>query len=361
MNQRQRPRSVLYVAYPLLPVSDESAGGAEQMLYTLEREMAVRGHATAVAACAGSFASGEVITTGGVPRQLDWFDDREREHCAAVVGHAAARTYDLIHDKSGSFWRHAGALDAPVLVTLHLPRTFYRPALFETIAANIFFNCVSESQAASFANLPRMMGVVHNGIAVERFPFTPEKRGYLLWMGRICEEKGTHIAIEVAAAAGLPLTIAGQIYPFSYHQRYYERSVRPHLGARGSRVRFVDTPTFTQKRDLLRNARAVLVPSQCEETSSLVALEAMACGTPVIGFRRGAIPEVVVHGETGWVVDNVQQMVEAVARTAEIEPQHCRARVETYYSAARMADDYERLYWQIMQQWAEMRARVPHG
>jgi hypothetical protein len=216
LSQTPHPRSVLYVAYPLLPVSDESAGGAEQMLSTLEHEMAGRGYRTAIAACAGSVAAGAVVTTGGAPAKLDSFEDRESEHNAAVVEHVWAneRRYDLLHDQSGSFWRAAGVLQLPVLVTLHLPRTFYRPALFSDVALNVFFNCVSEPQAKTFADLPRMMGVVQNGIPVDRFPFTPEKRGYLLWMGRICEEKGTHIAIEVAARTGLPLIIAVRFIRF---------------------------------------------------------------------------------------------------------------------------------------------------
>ena len=144
-----------------------------------------------------------------------------------------------------------------------------------------------------------MLGVVRNGIDVERFPLTTEKTGYLLWLGRICEEKGTHVAIELAQRAKLPIVIAGQVYPFSYHQRYFERQVQPHLGDAG--VAFIERPDFREKVQLLRHARALLVTSLIDETSSLVALEAMACGTLVVGFRRGAIPSVVAHGETGLI------------------------------------------------------------
>jgi glycosyltransferase involved in cell wall biosynthesis len=149
------------------------------------------------------------------------------------------------------------------------------------------------------------------------------------------------------------LILAGQIYPFSYHQNYYERCVRPHLnpGASGlsrPRITFIDTPTFARKVQLLRHARALLIPSLCEETSSLVAMEAMACGTPVIAFRRGGIQEVVCHGETGFLVDTVEQMAEAAGQTGAINPHACRSRVEALFSHQRMADDYERLYAKIM-------------
>jgi glycosyltransferase involved in cell wall biosynthesis len=356
-------KRILYVAYPLLPVTDESAGGAEQMLSVLEREMAARGHHTAVAACAGSRVAGTLIVTGEVPQEPDGYDAREVEHNSHIVEHVAGRAaiptfaphragreapkrlhYDLLHDKSGSFWRAAAAVDVPVLATLHLPRSFYRAELFSEVAPHVFFNCVSEAQARTFADLPRFLRAVQNGIAVETFPFTRDKSDYLLWIGRICEEKGTHLAIEAAARSGRRLIIAGQIYPFSYHQQYFQRCVRPHLGHSSPEVTFVDTPTLQQKIELLRYAHALLVPSLCEETSSLVSLEAMACGTPVIAFRRGGIPEVVAEGETGLLVDSAEEMVAAVKQITGIDPEACRSRVERHFSAQRMADDYEWLY-----------------
>jgi glycosyltransferase involved in cell wall biosynthesis len=341
---------ILYVAYPLLPVSDRSAGGAEQMLATLERQMHARGHATVVAACQGSTAAGDVFATGEITREHDCFDERDVEHNMRVVSHVrsqqiAGRAYDLVHDKGGSFWSHAGEVEAPVLATLHLPRSFYKQELFTAIPGNVYFNCVSESQASSFQDIPQMMGFVRNGIEVQRFPFAAEKDSYLLWLGRICEEKGTHLAIQAARTAGLRLVIAGQVYPFSYHQTYFERGVKPHLDGHG--VKFVEQPDFSTKLNLLQHARALLAPSLADETSSLVALEAMACGTPVIGFRRGALPEVVAHGETGCIVDTVEEMAEA-ALTIGISGALCRQRVERLYSSKRMADDYERLYERVI-------------
>jgi glycosyltransferase involved in cell wall biosynthesis len=219
--------------------------------------------------------------------------------------------------------------------------------LFHTTPANLYLNCVSESQARTFADVPRTLGAVPNGIPLERFPVTRDKGDYLLWMGRLCEEKGAHLAIQVALETGLPLVIAGQVYPFSYHQKYFEREILPHFGT-GSIIRFIDRATFAEKIELLRNARAVLVPSLAEETSSLAALEAMACGTPVIGFRRGAIPEIVLDGETGFIVDSVEQMAAAVRRLASITPEACRARVAAHFSSTRMGSDYEALYTRVL-------------
>jgi glycosyltransferase involved in cell wall biosynthesis len=233
----------------------------------------------------------------------------------------------------------------PVLATLHLPRSFYRQELFEATAPNVFFNCVSEAQAFSFRDLPNLLGIVENGIAFDRFPLAREKADYVLWLGRICEEKGPHLAIAAAQSSGVSLVIAGQIYPFSYHQQYFEREIRPRLS---SKVRFVDTPLAAQKLKLLRNARALLLTSTAEETSSLVAMEAMACGTPVIAFRRGAFPEVVEDGETGFVVETIEEMGAALERVGEISPKACRARVERDFSASRMAQEYEELYKRVL-------------
>ena len=341
------PLSILYLSYPLLAISDESAGGAEQMLLTLEAEMSRAGHRTVVAACDGSHVSGRLLATGAPVSVTDRFRQREREHCERVLDHLNEHPdeFDLVHDESGSFFRHAGWCPVPVLATLHLPRIFYRDEWLRCPSRNLALNCVSQSQARTFAGLPNFAGVVQNGIATERFSVCDHKRDYLLWIGRICEEKAPHLAIAAAKHAGVHLFIAGQVYPFSYHQQYFERAICPSLG-RG--VSFVDSPLFDDKVALLRNARALLLTSTAEETSSLVAMEAMACGTPVIAMRRGAFPEIVVHGETGFIVDDVDQMASAVAEVSRIQPASCRRRVEQMFSAGRMGRDYEALYRRVL-------------
>jgi glycosyltransferase involved in cell wall biosynthesis len=334
---------ILFVSYPMLPVSDASCGGAEQMLWTLEREMAGRGHHTFVAGCEGSQVSGTMIATGIAPTAVDAFEGRAKEHCGAVVQAANSGEFDLVHDKSGFFWRHAGELTTPVLATLHLPRTFYDRALFDEIPPDLYFNCVSVSQAESFRDLPNLAGVVPNGISVERFPFKRNKSGFVLWMGRICPEKAPHLAMDAAERAGVRLVMMGQVYPFSWHQLYFNQEIRPRLDRTREAVTWLETPSFAEKVELLSKARALLLPTLAPETSSLVAMEAMACGTPVIAFPNGALPEIVEDGVIGILVSDVDEMAQAIAETG-LSPEVARKVAEGKFSSKTMADGYERLY-----------------
>ena len=371
-NSQLEGKRVLYIAYPLLTVSDQSAGGAEQMLWTLEREMTQRGARTTVAASAGSRVSGELFSTGDACTQPDDFERRNREHQDKIVEFVRQRAregrpFDLVHDKSGSFWPRAAEIDAPVLATLHLPRNVYAPELFQSIPANVSFNCVSESQARSFSDLEEMIGVAPNGIALERFQSGDGRRNGLLWLGRICEEKAPHLALEIGARAGEAITLAGQVYPFSYHQQYFEREVAPRLhpntpkpgvlGApwRMANANWIESPSGALKRKLLGKARAVLITSQADETSSLVAMEAAASGTPVVAFRRGALAEVVQEGVTGFLVESVEVAILALSRVERIIPEDCVRRAQRDFSSSKMAECYAEMYGEVRQRMSVLR------
>jgi glycosyltransferase involved in cell wall biosynthesis len=344
---------VLYVAYPLLQVHDESAGGAEQILWTLEREIARGGTQTTVAASAGSRVNGELFSTGEPCTQPDDYERRRNQHEDRVVEFVRRRTredkaFDIIHDHSGSFWQRAAELDTHVLATLHLPRNFYPGESFNRVPPNVSFNCVSGSQARSFADLKSLADVVPNGIALDCFESiggnaADTSRQGLLWLGRICEEKAPHLALDIAERNQMPITLAGQVYPFSYHKQYFEREVAPRLRAMPN-ARFVSAPPAELKRRLLREAQALLITSLAEETSSLVAMEAAASGTPVVAFRKGALAEVVREGVTGFLVEDASQAVSALRRVGSIRPEICVQHARENFSAARMAERYLQLY-----------------
>jgi glycosyltransferase involved in cell wall biosynthesis len=340
-------KRLLLVAYPLLPVSEESAGGAEQILFTLERALSARGWQTEVAACAGSVVNGKLLATGEASRIMDGFAEREREHSERVVQLCAKEEFPIVLDHSGHFFRHAARVSGCVLATLHLPRTLYGGQAFEGLADNLYFNFVSESQRSSFMDLPRVLGVVRNGIAVDRFPMGGRKSDYVLWLGRVCPEKAPHLAIEAAQKAGLPIIVAGHVYPFRWHDEYWKQKVKPLIDY--NQVRWVELPSFAEKVKLLREARALLVTSQVAETTSLVALEAMASGTPVIAFGAGALSEVVPRG-TGFIVDSVEAMAAACRTVGQIRAQDCRDWVQREYSAQAMTDGYEALITDLEEQ-----------
>jgi glycosyltransferase involved in cell wall biosynthesis len=344
---------ILYIAYPLLQVHDESAGGAEQILWTLEREVARGGAHTTVAASAGSRVSGELFSTGESCTKIDDYERRRDEHEDRIVEFVRRRVregnaFDLIHDHSGSFWKQAAEIDAPVLATLHLPRSFYPARSFDDVPANVSFSCVSASQARSFADLESLACVVPNGIALDCFEAAGDvaqdnDRQGLLWLGRICEEKAPHLALDIAERAGLPITIAGQVYPFSYHQQYFEREVAPRLQSIPN-ARFISAPPAELKRQLLRESQALLITSMAEETSSLVAMEAAASGTPIVAFRKGAHAEVVKDSVTGLLVEDVAEAVLALQKISDIDHKICVQHAQKNFSAAKMAERYSSLY-----------------
>lgn len=342
---------ILYAAYPLLTVCEDSAGGAEQVLSTLEREIARRGAATTVAASSGSRVAGELFATGDPCSRLDDFERRNRQHHDRIVEFVSrcarqGERFALVHDMSGSLWTRAAEVDVPVLATLHLPRQFYPAQFFENVAANVTFNFVSEAQARTFGSLscdlPR---VITNGVALDHFtPNTSrEGRNGLLWLGRICEEKAPHLALEIARLGSMPITIAGQVYPFSYHQRYFDDEVAPRLSAMPG-AEFVGPVSRQEKTRLLCGTKALLITSQVAETSSLVAMEAAASGTPVIALRHGALVEVVRDGTTGLLVDGVEEAVQALHRIDEISSTACARHAHDHFSSDAMAAKYLNLY-----------------
>ena len=347
-----RGKQILYVPYPLSTVTEESCGGAEQVLFLVEQVMHRRGYRTTVAACSGSRVAGELIDTGAVALTFDQLAERDVEQNRRTLEAIRRRKdthhkFDLIHDHGGRFWTNATKFDTPLLLTLHLPRDFYPDGFFDHVPANVYFNCVSQSQLNSFLDLPRIMGYVRNGIDIDRFPFCAAKQDYLVWLGRVCEEKGLHIAAEVAQRARLPLVIMGPGYLFPSYREYFDEQVQPYL-ERNPNFSYIDSPSVAKKAAILARARALLVPSLVEETSSLVSMEAMACGTPVIAFRRGALPEVVINSRTGIIVDTIDEMTAAIGHVSAISPRECREHVKRHHQRSRMGRDYERIYEAIL-------------
>jgi glycosyltransferase involved in cell wall biosynthesis len=332
--------TIVSVAFPLLPVSSGSAGGAEQILFLLDQEFVRRGHRSIVIAAKGSRISGQLVETPVAEREITdpLRGTAHRAHMEAID--AAIRQYkpDLLHFHGLDFPEYLPAATIPRVATLHMPLDWYQPSAFTV--PDLHLVCVSQSQ---FDSRPQLHAhPVANGIDLSRYHSPPEaSRKNMLWMGRICREKGVHLALQAAQRGHRPLIVAGPVHPFPEHQAYFTDEVKPLLD---SERRFVGAVNSAQKADLLGEATCVLIPSLAAETSSLVAMEAAASGTPVIAYRSGALPEIVEDGTTGFVVDSQEEMIDACARLESISSARCRRVAESRFDSRRMAGDYLALY-----------------
>jgi glycosyltransferase involved in cell wall biosynthesis len=190
--------------------------------------------------------------------------------------------------------------------------------------------------------------VIDNAVPVERFTFTAEVPGDapLVFLGRIEEIKGAHLAIRVARQAGRRLIIAGNVPADVQSRAYFRESIEPHID--GVRVVYVGPVDDERKSEVLSGAAALLMPILWDEPFGIVMAEALACGTPVIGLSRGAVPEVVEAGQTGFVCDTVEAMAAAVPRLAEVSRARCRRTAEARFSQAALVDAYEALYASLL-------------
>lgn len=263
-----------------------------------------------------------------------------------------ADEYDLIHNHAGELAMAMSHLaHAPMLTTMHNLITPDTRFVWDRYRG--WYNAISHAQKVKMPALDggTFAGVVHNAIDVESFPFSTQKDDYLLFLSRIAPDKGPHLAIGAARRLGMRLVMAGKVDRVD--RAYFHKVVKPLID--GRRVVFLGEADACTKRQLYERARCLLMPLCWEEPFGLVMAEAMACGTPVVAFARGAAPEVIVDGETGYLVDDVDGMVEAVHRVERIDPVRCRQHVSDHFSPPVMASRYLTLYAAILDQTARRR------
>ena len=335
--------TVLSVSYSLGRVSERTAGGAEHILLTLDRHLTNCGHRSLVIAPGGSRSRGLLLPTPPISHQIDVFSQRRARfnHAIAIERALARFPVDVIHLHGVDFFDYLPDTAVPVVVTLHLPLSWYPPAALNLRPPWVYLVCVSRSQQDAVINTSTNTRVISNGVVVEKERLTRRKGEYVVSMGRICPEKGFHVAMDAASAAGVPLYLAGEVAGYPEHRAYFKGKILPRLGRLH---RFLGPVSGERKRKLLAGARAVLVPSRVPETSSLISMEAMGSGTPVIAFRQGALEEIVTDTETGYLVTSVEEMANAILRADEIDPLRCIAEAKARFSEERMAATYLGLY-----------------
>lgn len=346
---------VLSVAYPFAPVSRDSAGGAEQSLSLIDESLARAGHRSLVVACDGSQAAGELIP---IPRTRGVIDDAERmrayqHHRAAIRRTLEQNPVDLIHLHGLDFHEYLPPFSdddgddgcVPALVTLHLPPAWYPPEIFRLRRPRTLLHCVSETQRRFCPPAVTPLPVIPNGVPVDRFNLRISKRNFVFSLGRICPEKGFHLALDAALLARTPMLLAGEVFRYPAHEDYFHQEIAPRLGGRR---RFIGPVGFERKRRLMAAARCLLAPSLAQETSSLVAMESLASGTPVIAFPSGALAEIIEDGVTGFLVNDEREMAEAIRAAGSLDPNVCRETARSRFSAARMIERYFDLYKRLI-------------
>lgn len=332
---------VLNVGYPFAPVGPNAVGGAEQVLSQIDAALTAAGQESFVLGCDGSIARGTLFTEP-VPALIseNVREEQRRKYRARIEKIVREHKIDLIHFHGLDFYQYLPACDIPLLATLHLPPDWYPQSIFEPQAPKLWLHCVSDAQDRVCPRSDRLLPPIANGV---RLPVRQgiSRRTFAAAIGRICPEKGFHLALDAAANAGVPCFLAGKAFPYQEHLNYFEREIAPRLNAQR---RFIGPVGPRQKVRLLSSAGCLLVPSLAAETSSLVAMEALACGTPVIAFPSGALPSLIVDGVTGFVVRNVTEMAEAIRQAESLSAEDCRAYAREHFCAERMTRRYLELY-----------------
>jgi glycosyltransferase involved in cell wall biosynthesis len=319
-------------------------GGTELVVHLLTEELVRRGHQVTLFASGDSETSGRLrsVTPGpiryGAPGPVRHPEHIQLANAQACFLEAAAGGFDLVHNHAGIEGLVLAATSAtPVLTTNH---NAYAPETASVWAAYPWRHvALSAASARTFPERGALEPVL-NGIDVESFPFNDQATDELLFLGRFSPEKGPDRAIAAARAAGRRIVLAGKVDVVD--RDFFDRAVAPLLD--GRQVRFVGEVDGPGKRELLSRAAALLFPIQWEEPFGLVVVEALACGTPVVAFDRGGVREIIEHGETGFVVDDVAAMAEAIRHVDALSRRRCRRAADERFDVARMVDEYEARY-----------------
>lgn len=333
-------------------VPPKKYGGTERMVHSLTEELVKRGHEVTL------FASGDSPTTATlnavVPKGIRELRIKPLYDVNPPLLQSLGRAYvgmqgsfDIIHDHTGySSLPFAEASKTPVVMTNHGPILPERAPLYREFrkAHVISISHDSGKDLVDFNHL----GTVHNGLKMEHYPFSNEHDGYLLYVGRICYDKGTHNAIVAAKRLNLPLIIAAKIEETEAGHRYFRKYVKPHLN---HEIQWIGEIDEEERNKLMSRAKCFLHPAPWREPFGLTLIEAMACGAPVIAYDRGAIPEIIKDGVSGFIVKDLDGLVEAIQKVDTLDRAQCRKHSLENFNATRMAAEYEAMYKKAITSW----------
>ncbi len=331
------------ISPPFIEVPPRRYGGTELFIGNLACELYRRGHDITVY---GNGDSCVPCRSKWRYRHAEWpIGDpiraqlKNTDHTAWAIRDAAT-SVDVLHLNDIVGIPFTAFVDAPAVLTVHHP---HEPILSEHYERYPDIHYVAIANWLAESETMPNVHVVHHGIPLSDYAYSSEKDDYVAFLGRIAPCKGPHLAIQAARRAGIRLKMAGEIQPI--YREYWERDIHPFVD--GDQVEYIGEADMCLKNALLAKARALLFPIQWDEPFGLVMIEAMACGTPVLAFDGGAVPEIVRDGVNGWICADVAEMADRIVST-DVTPDECRAMAERDFSVERMTDDYLDVYEQAL-------------
>jgi glycosyltransferase involved in cell wall biosynthesis len=316
-------------------------GPWESVVSLLTEELVQMGLDVTLFATGDSQTSGRLVAVCPHPYSEDLSIDPKVAECLHIAEiFERAAEFDLIHNNFDFLpLTYSGLVETPVLTTIHGFSSSKIIPVYKKYNARSHYVAISESDKSAELDY---IATIHHGIDLAQFPFSGTAGEYLLFFGRIHPHKGVREAIRVAQSAGIKLVIAGIIQD----QDYFAREVEPHID--GTSVEYLGSVGPDRRADVLGGALALLHLISFDEPFGLSLVESMACGTPVVAFNRGSMPELIRHGVTGYIVDDIESAINAVAEIRSIDRSECRADVEHRFTSTRMARDYVRVYQEIL-------------
>ena len=349
------------------PVPPKSYGPWEQVVANLTEALVQRGHEVTLFAARGSKTSARLVATvphsfslwpedeRNRPQRLDpstglldgppHFRALEQQHIAICMEAAREGKFDIVHSHLHVHALIFGRLiPCPMLTTLHGSAWVQADHAILDRYKDQPFASISDSERAFKPDL-NYVATVYNGIDAEVYGYCDVKEDYLLFSGRFAPEKGAAEAVQIALQSGMPLKMAGMVE--EKYQEYYEAAIQPYVDNRN--VEYLGLLSQKELVPLYQKARGLVCPIRWAEPFGLTLAEAQACGTPILGARKGALVEIIREGKTGFLFDEVDEAVRLVPRLSEIEPLACRQNAELRFSSDVMAGAYEKVYRKLLE------------
>lgn len=336
-------------------VPPASKNGLEFIVSYLTGELIRRGHEITLFATQDSKTRAKLnpLFPVGISRdENNFWDPPLYANWNSSYALSRLKNFDLIHSHTSAIFKFAPFSLKPIIYTAHNPpeasfeyycsRPKYKNfcSYLNLCIQKLQWVFVSRHQKDSFLKSYakiKKYSVVHNGIPVEKFEFNAKPKDYFLYLGYINKDKGADLAVRIARKAKIKLMLAGDYSD----QKFFNKNIKPFLN---DKVKYLGSVGFRQKNDLLKNAKALLFPIQWDEPFGLAMVEAMACGTPVVGLNRASVPEVVLPNKTGFIAKNIFEMAADLKKIGLIKREACRNHVEQNFSLKKMADGYEKIY-----------------